>query len=74
MILTIKLEEDLARQFQSNGVDNRWVGWVLSWANLLLTKIIWRFYVVDVFCYLEHLPLWSSGSCFLADCQLQIIG
>ena len=67
-------EEYLARHFQSNGVDNPYVDGVLSRANLFLTKMIWCFLCfLDIFCYLEHSPLWLSGSCLLGDCQLHNI-
>ena len=40
VILMNKEEECIIRHFQSNGVDNPFVNWVLSRANLLLKKII----------------------------------
>ena len=74
VILTIQEEEYLVRHFQSNGVDNPCVDWVLSRAILFFTKIIWCFLCfVDIFCYLEHSPLWRSESCLLGNCQLHNI-
>ena len=28
---------------------------------------------VDIFCYLDHSPLWANGSYLLGDCQLHNI-
>ena len=40
IVILTKEEEYLVRHFQSNGVVNPCVDWILSRANLLLTKII----------------------------------
>ena len=40
IVILTKEEENLVRYFQSNRVVNPCIDWVLSRANLLLTKII----------------------------------
>ena len=40
VILRIRDEEYFARHFQSTGVVNPCINWVLSRANILITKII----------------------------------
>ena len=74
IVILTKEEEYLVRHFQSNGIVNPCDDWVLSQAKLLFTKIIWCFLcLVNIFYYHEHLPLWPSGSCLLANCQLHNI-
>ena len=46
VIWRIKDEEHLVRHFQSNGVDNPCINWVLPQTNLLLTKKNDVFYIL----------------------------
>ena len=39
-LMTIKEEKYVVRHFQSYGVENHCVCWVLFWANLLFMKIV----------------------------------
>ena len=55
-IWKIKEVEYLVRHFQSNGVYNPWVDWVLSRVNLFLIKNNLMFFIfLDIFCYFKIL-------------------
>ena len=73
IVILTKEEEYLVRHFQSNGVANPCVDWVLSRANFLLTKIICFLCLENIFYYHEQSPPGLSGSCLLANDQLHNI-